>query len=735
MSNNHVNSQALAEALPHLPTNPGVYLFKDSRGEVLYVGKAVNLKNRVGSYLRDPAGPKTALLVQRLRQVDFLVTATEREALILERNLIKEHRPRYNINLRDDKNFLCLRLDLKDPAPRLGLVRRFAPDGARYFGPYTSSAAVRELIKFMKRVFRLRSCRDRGVPKRARPCLNYQVGQCLAPCCGMVSLAEYRLAAQEALLFLQGKGKQLRRELAEKMRQASADLRFEEAADLRDRLALLDRSLAEQVTHTPNFKDQDALGLAREGDAAMIVVLLVRGGRVTDSLPYFFSNGHDTEPDLLEAFLKQYYSPDRFVPDEILVPQRLEDQEALVELLAEQKGAPVQLLFPRQGARRQLLTLARENAQAALTRQLSLGPQLDPAVELQERLKLTAPPRRLACLDISNLQGNQAVGSMAVFIDGQPHKPSYRRYRIKEVDGQNDPAMLAEIIRRQFGGPDASLPDLLVIDGGLGQLSVACKTLEDLELSEKLPVIGLAKAGTLASGQAVRDRLYLPGRKNPLFPPARSPALLLLMRLRDEAHRFAVSYHRKKARQQALQSILIQVPGLGPKRRRLLLTHFKDLMALKEASLEELLAVPGLPRPVAENLQESVKRIYLRKTRETEKRKTFLRLSLNLLLGQTKPTVPLLITEQGFQELLLAKIRPEGLGKIQFRVGQLPQEKIADPVFPAGPDQEIRIRHIFGVKLLAKNFMRNILGLERAVLHLFPQAPRGPDKFTAGTVA
>ena len=311
-SNHHANSQALAEALPHIPTNPGVYLFKDSRGEVLYVGKAVNLKNRVGSYLRDPAGPRTALLVQRLRQVDFLVTATEREALILERNLIKEHRPRFNINLRDDKNFLCLRLDLKDPAPRLGLVRRFAPDGARYFGPYTSSAAVRELLKFMKRVFRLRSCRDRGVPRRPRPCLNYQLGQCLAPCCGKVSLAEYRLAAQEALLFLQGKGKELRRELAGKMRQASADLRFEEAADLRDRLALLDRSLAEQVTHTPNFKDQDAFGAGPGGRHRHDRGHAGPGGRVTGSLPYFFTNGHDSDTELLEAFLKQVLQPRPF---------------------------------------------------------------------------------------------------------------------------------------------------------------------------------------------------------------------------------------------------------------------------------------------------------------------------------------------------------------------------------------------------------------------------------------
>ena len=380
MSTNHVTSPALAEALPHLPASPGVYLFKDSRGEVLYVGKAVNLKNRVGSYLRDQTGPRTALLVQRLTQVDFLVTATEREALILERNLIKEHRPRYNINLRDDKNFLCLRLDLKDPAPRLGLVRRFAPDGARYFGPYTSSAAVRELLKFMKRVFRLRSCRDRGVPKRRRPCLNYQVGQCLAPCCGLVSLEAYRHAAQEALLFLQGKGKQLRRELAAQMQQAAADLRFEDAAGLRDRLALLDRSLAQQVTHTPNFQDQDVLGLARQDDQAAIVVLLVRGGRVTGSLPYFFTHARTMPtPNCWRPLSSNTTAPTASCPTRSSAPERLSGQEALLELLAEQKGAPVHLLFPRQGPRRQLLNLAQENAQAALTRQLSLGPQLDPA--------------------------------------------------------------------------------------------------------------------------------------------------------------------------------------------------------------------------------------------------------------------------------------------------------------------------------------------------------------------
>ena len=597
-------SPPLAAALPHIPTSPGVYLFKDAKGEVLYVGKAINLKNRVSSYLRDQPGPRTAILVQRLRQVDFLVTASEREALILERNLIKEHRPRYNINLRDDKNFLCLRLDLNEPVPRLALVRRFAPDGARYFGPYTSGAAVRELVKFMKKAFRLRSCRDKGVPKRSRPCLHYQIGQCLGPCCGLVTLEEYRRAAQEAVLFLQGKGKQLRQTLLAQMQQAAAELRFEEAAILRDRLDLLARAQAQQVSQTPTFKDQDVVGLARDGEGALVLVLVVRGGRVTGSFPYYFAQAHDDDADLLGAFLRQYYIPPRLVPEEIVLPQTLPGQEAFLELLAEQRGGPVQMINPRQGARRHLLKMAADNAQAALQRQLSVGPLPDPLAELAERLRLPDRPRRLACLDISNLQGQQAVGAMAVFRDGEPEKAAYRRFRIQGLEGPNDPAMLAEVIHRQFGKPGAELPDLLVVDGGLGQVAAASAALRELGLSERLPIIGLAKAGVLTGGRAVRDRLYLPGRKNPLFLPANSPALLLLMRLRDEAHRTAVGFHRQKAREAALDSVLNHIPGLGPKRRRQLFRHFPDFTALKQASGPEICQKAGIPRPVAERLLE-----------------------------------------------------------------------------------------------------------------------------------
>lgn len=590
---------ALAELLPVVPAQAGVYLFKDSRGEVLYVGKAVNLKNRLASYLRETGSPRIAALLQRVAQVEFLVTNTEREALILERNLIREHRPRYNVNLRDDKNFLCLRLDLQEPAPRLTLVRRFAADGARYFGPYPSSAAVRELVKFMKRTFRLRSCKDRGVPKRSRPCLYYQIGQCLAPCCGLVSLEEYRQTAREAVLFLQGQGKQLRQELTRRMQEAAADLRFEEAARLRDRLALLERTLAQQVVQLPTLENTDVIGLAREEAAAAVVVLLVRGGQVTGSLPFFFPEVWQSDADFLAAFLKQFYQGEQLVPPLILVPQALPEMTAWLELLQENRDYRIRLLTPRQGPRQKLLALAAENARRVLEKELALGPRPDPALDLQAHLQLPRPPRRLACLDISNLQDKAAVGALVVFQDGQPDKAGYRRFNLAEIAGPNDPAMLAAVVRRQFAEPETPLPELLVVDGGPGQLAAVSRALADLGLQEQLPVVALAKATVLRTGETIRDRLYLPGRKNPKFLPPSSPGWLLLLRLRDEAHRFALAYHRRCSRRQALQSVLTQVPGLGPKRRRLLLQHFPDLTSLAQADPAELQRIARLPAKVA----------------------------------------------------------------------------------------------------------------------------------------
>ncbi|MDD3580350.1 MAG: excinuclease ABC subunit UvrC [Desulfobacca sp.] len=604
MPNPEPGCPVLAGALPQIPTSCGVYLFKDKSGRVLYVGKAVNLKHRLSSYLKAQGklDPKTTLLLQKMAQVDFLLTATEVEALILERNLIKEHRPRFNVVLRDDKNYLCLRLDPHEPFPRLALVRRFANDGAHYFGPFVSSAAIRDILKVMKRVFRLRSCKDKGVPKRTRPCLNYQLGRCLAPCVGLVSEAEYRQAVQEALWFLQGQNKKLVRQLRTQMEAAAADLDFEQAAILRDRLAAITRLIDRQCIATPSSKDQDVLGLARDGDQALVLLLFVRRGMVTGSLTYEFSQPSTSDAELLEAFLKQYYTPGRLMPEDILLPWPLPDQPLLEEMLQKQKGAPIRLLATRRGHHGRLLGLAAENARAALKTRLEARDPGEPLLELQQRLQLPRLPERLECLDISTLQGAQSVGALVAFSDGRPDKSGYRRFRIREVEGQDDFAMLAEVIRRHYGRPGQALPDLLVIDGGRGQLAVVVKVLAELGLAAELPVVGLAKAGVTPTGKAVRDRLYLPGRKNPLFLPPGSPGLLLLMHLRDEAHRFAVSYHRQQARQEALQSVLRQVPGIGPQRQKNLLSRFADLTALRQASLEDLLAVPGLTRPVAQAL-------------------------------------------------------------------------------------------------------------------------------------
>ncbi|MFP3866723.1 MAG: excinuclease ABC subunit UvrC [Desulfobacteraceae bacterium] len=604
MSKPEIQSPVLAEVLPQIPTSCGVYLFKDKSGRVLYVGKAVNLRHRLGSYLRlrRKPDPKTALLLQKMAQVDFLLTTTEVEALILERNLIKEHRPRFNVVLRDDKNYLCIRLDLQEPFPRLALVRRFATDEACYFGPFVSAVALREILQVMKRAFRLRTCKDKGIPKRSRPCLNYQLGRCLAPCVGLVSQAEYRQAVQEALWFLQGQNKKLFYQLRAQMEAAAAHLNFEQAAVHRDRLAAIHRLLERQSIATPSFKDQDVLGLAREGDQVLVLLLFVRGGMVTGSLPYDFPQSDTDDAELLESFLKQYYTPGRPIPEEILLPFPLKDQQVLGKLLREQKRSPVRLLAARQGPRSRLLNLAADNARAALKARLEAGVKAEPLAELQQRLQLPRLPQLLQALDISTLRGSQPVGALVTFRDGQPDKSGYRRFRIRQVKGQNDFAMLAEVVHRYYGRGGQQLPDLLVIDGGRGQLAVVVQALEDLGLADQIPVIGLAKAGVSPSGKAIRDRLYLPGRKNPLFLPPGSSGLLLLMHLRDEAHRFAVSYHRRQSRREALRSTLSQIPGIGPRRQRNLLSRFADLAALQQASLEDLLAVPGLTRPAAQAL-------------------------------------------------------------------------------------------------------------------------------------
>jgi excinuclease ABC subunit C len=594
---------ALAAALPRIPKGSGVYLFKDAGGRVLYVGKAVNLRHRLASYLKTPGrhDPKTALMLKKMAQVDVILTATGREALILERNLIKEHRPRYNVMLRDDKNYLCLRLDLKESFPALRFVRRFHPDGALYFGPYASAGMARETLKVMQQAFGVRTCKERRLAPRSRPCLEYQLAHCLGPCAGLVSEEAYRQAVAEAVLFLKGKGGNLLKRLKVQMGEAAAEMDFERAVHLRDRIKAITATLERQDMARPNFRDQDVLGLAAEAGAALITVLLVRAGLVSGSREYFFP-----EPppggDLLGDFLKQYYTEGRPRPDEVLLPAEVPDRRALEALLSEEKGSKVRLIVAPGNDRARLLALAADNARAALARRQRPAPEPGEALlDLKNRLKLDRPPARLECLDISTLQGGQSVGALVSFQDGAPDKSRYRRFKIREVVGQDDYAMLREVVGRHYGKAEQDLPDLLVVDGGRGQLNVVCEAMKELGLS--FPVVGLAKA-TEQAGRPVRDRLFLPGRKNPLFPPVNAPGWLLLLKLRDETHRFAITYHRKRARKELLASALQKAPGIGPVRRRRLLSHFPSLEAVKAATVAELAAVPGFNQRVAESLKE-----------------------------------------------------------------------------------------------------------------------------------
>ena len=623
---------ALAGALEQAPKSAcGVYLFKEAGGRVLYVGKAVNLRNRLRSYLQNPErhDPKTDLMLKKAARVDFLLTASEREALILERNLIKEHRPRFNVMLRDDKNYLCLRLNLKEEYPTLRFVRRFHADGALYFGPYSSASMARETLKVMKRAFKLRTCKESRLAPRSRPCLEYQLEQCLAPCAGMVDCDSYRQAAREAVQFLKGRGRNLVQQLKAQMAEAAANLEFEKAAMLRDRITAIDQTLARQDMARPNFMDQDVLGLARKDGRALVLVLMVRGGLVTGSREYYFPVSLP-ESELLGGFLKQYYTEERPLPDEILLPCDLPERRLLQEVFREQKGAAVRLLAGKKGEetpaltqktnhRTRLLKLAEENAWAAWERRQVKTEPGDALRDLQARLHLPQLPERLECLDISTLQGSQSVGALVAFTNGLPDKSGYRRFRIRGVAGQDDYAMLREVVRRHYGKEGQTLPDLLVVDGGQGQLNVVLQALKELDLPS-FPVVGLAKAA-IQDGREVRDRLFFPGRKNPRFLPANAPGWLLLLRLRDETHRFAVTYHRQIARKEMVASVLDGIHGIGPKRRQRLFEKYPDLEALKQASVEELAAMPGFTRKAAAELKERLTE--KRFTTETQRTQSF----------------------------------------------------------------------------------------------------------------
>ena len=600
----------LAEKTATLPDQPGVYWFKGSRGEVLYVGKARRLRDRVRSHFQDPAsvGPKQVALVRRVADVDFMAVDSETDAFVLEATLIREHKPPYNVALKDDKRYPYLKVTWQEPYPRLLFVRRIERDGARYFGPYVEVKALRRLLRTTRSVFPMRSCTDIETHIAARrECLDYHIGRCTGPCIGAQSQADYREMVGRFCDFLAGKREGVVAELEAQRDAAVERLEYERAARLRDQIRGLTAMLERQRMIDVGQASTDVLGLARSGARACAVVLKVRERRVVSRDVRWLKGAQGEEEDrLLGAFIPLYYSGSQDVPERVLVEGVSGERDLLEFFLTRTSQAPVRVRPPRDAAERALVRLARRNAALQLVREEGTraggpGRVTDEALDLQRALGLPSPPRRIRCFDISTLFGRDSVASMVTFLDGSPHKAEYRRFRIRAVPGQDDFASMEEVVRRhadRVGRGEYEPADLLLIDGGPGQLSAARRAARGSPL-EGVPAVGLMKR---------LEEISIPDQREPLRLPRRSGALRLLQRVRDEAHRFAIEYHRTLRDRRARSSLLEQVPGLGPKRRALLLRRFGSVERLRREPVEAIAAVPGIGPRMAERIVEWARR-------------------------------------------------------------------------------------------------------------------------------
>lgn len=605
-------NDAIKETLAVLPNAPGVYIMHDASGKVIYVGKAVILKNRVRSYFRPASqvSPKVRAINAHVASIETIVTASEMEALILECNLIKKYRPRYNIDLKDDKTYPYLKITVGEAYPRMVLTRRVLKDGARYYGPFADAGALRDTMKLIRTMFPLRHCRNMNAK---RPCLQYHLHRCLAPCTGKVPVSEYRQMVDAVLLLLDGKVTQLEKDLTAKMQQASDNLEFEAAARYRDSLLSL-RKLAEKQKATTESGDRDVVGLAMDDSGVCVQVFFIRSGKILgrDS---FFLDQEIGEPDgeVLGDFLKQYYHENHRPPREILVSAELADSDRtlLGQWLSSLCEKPVNLLVPQRGLKHDLVLMAVNNAKKNLEERLRRGHAsgqtgLDAAEQLQKALGLAKPLERMDCFDISHNQGRETVASMVVFRDGVPSKKDYRRYKLRSTEGKPDDfKSMQEVVYRRYRDLE-DLPSLIIIDGGKGQLSSACEVIRGLGItSEEVPVIGLAKR---------EEEIFKEGAHTSILLDKMSPALHLIQHIRDEAHRFAITYHRKRLGKRNLVSVMDHLEGLGPKRRAALWKRFGSLDAMRQASVEDLAAVDTMNRTVAERVHTFLQGSLLEKT-------------------------------------------------------------------------------------------------------------------------
>lgn len=584
----------LADASANLTSNPGVYLMKDRQGSVLYVGKAKNLRNRVRTYFQYSINsPKTRVMVARVADFETIVTPTEQDAFILENTLIKQHRPRYNVVFRDDKDYPCLRLATTEPYPNLTIARRPRKDGAQYFGPFASAHAVRETLKVINRLFALRKC-DRRRLARGRPCVYHQLGQCPAPCTGAADPQDYAETVRQVALFLRGRSSEVLSDLKARMQEESEQMHFERAAQLRDRVRAVEQTLARQVMVCHDSVDRDVFACSRESERMAVTILFVRGGRITGSRDIILRAGASDDTEALFSFVSQYYQQHPFIPDEVLLPSKTDDNELLEQWLRELKGGAVHVHCPRRGSKKDLIAMAAQNAGIAL--QKGHTENSNALEELHMRLHLQRHPHRIACCDISNIMGTDAVGSVIVFEDGLPQKKAYRTFHVKSVQQPDDYAMMFEVLQRYLGRThgDETPPDLIMVDGGKGQLAILLRVLQEAGC-ESIDAAALAKGpGRDRAKRDQTEKVFIPNRKNPVAFPHNSQALFLLQRIRDEAHRCAVRFHRRVKRKKDLTSELAALPGIGLKTVQGLLSHFGSLERVRAAEFAQLAAVPGL---------------------------------------------------------------------------------------------------------------------------------------------
>jgi excinuclease ABC subunit C len=597
------------EQLKALPAKPGVYLFKDKEGKVIYVGKAANLNSRVRSYFGTPSSlsAKIQRLVAKIQDFDFVVTSSEQEALILECNMIKKYTPRYNVRLKDNKTFPYLKIDIDEDWPGVYITRRVQKDGAMYFGPFASAGSVRKTLRLIKKIFPFRSCSKRIDGKDKRPCLDYYIRRCLGPCIGAVEKQEYHDVINQVILFLEGKQELILHELNTRMKAAAQQLQFERAALLRDQIKAIEKVIEGQRIAITLQGEKDVIGLAQNEKQAYVKLFSIRNNKLIGQDHFIMEGIKGESPgQIMTSFVKQYYASASHIPPLILLQYLVDEPAVISEWLEQQRGSRVELQVPQRGAKKKLVDTAAENAAQGL--ELAQAKEMKVEVissglqELKNRLHLPKMPRRIECYDVSNIQGTLAVSSMVVLEKGRPKPAHYRRFRIKTVAGADDYAMIQETLRRRFKrgltseGTWAIIPDLVLIDGGKGQLNAALEVRQELGLGS-IPIASLAKEN---------EEVFIPGDPQPVYIAKDSPALHILQRARDEAHRFAISYHRRLRHKEGIISALDNIPGIGPKRKRALLKKFGSIEAIKEASSEELSQTEGITPALAKKVKEEL---------------------------------------------------------------------------------------------------------------------------------